>query len=133
MQQAVRVLIADDHRCSRNGLRALLTTSSEVEVVAEATNGREAVELAGEYQPDVVLLDARMPVMNGLEVTRCLKRHWPGIKVVLLTMYKNYLPEALAAGADSFLVKGGPIDKVWEAVLALPTSAQPAPASQALG
>lgn len=132
MRQTVRVLIADDHPCSRKGLRALLATSSEIEVVAEATNGREAVQLAEEYQPDVVLLDARMPVMNGLEVTRHVKNNWPDIKVVLLTMYKNYLSEALAAGVDAFLVKGGPIDKIWEAVFALPTSAQPAPPVQAL-
>lgn len=133
MRQTVRVLIADDHPCSRKGLRALLATSSEIEVVAEATNGREAVQLAEKYQPDVVLLDARMPVMNGLEVTRRIKDRWPGIKIVLLTMYKNYLSEALAAGADTYLVKGGPIDKIWEAVFALPASTQSAPSAQVLG
>jgi DNA-binding NarL/FixJ family response regulator len=122
MLSTVRVVIADDHRRSREGLRALLATTPEIEIVGEAADGREAVQVVEECRPDVVVLDARMPVMNGLEAARQVKERCPGVKVILLTMYKNYWPEALAAGVDTFLVKGEPVEKMLEAVLACWTS-----------
>ena len=116
MQQAIKILIADDHPRSRSGLRALLATAPNVKIVGEAEDGQQAVRLVEERQPDVVLLDAKMPVMDGLEAARQVKSRWPGIKVILLTMYRNHLAEALAAGVDAFLVKGCPVEKVWEAI-----------------
>ncbi len=113
----MQVLIADDRSRSRDGLRALLATWPEVEVVSEAADGREAVRLVEECRPDVVLMDARMPVMDGLKATRLIKDRWPEVKVVVLTMYPTYRADALAAGADTFLVKGCPADELLEAIL----------------
>jgi DNA-binding NarL/FixJ family response regulator len=89
----------------------------QVEVVGEATDGQQAVRLVEERQPDVVLIDARMPVMDGLEATRHIKSKWPEVKVVVLTMYPAYRAQALAAGADAFLVKGCPSGELLEAIL----------------
>jgi len=130
MEQCIRLLIADDAPRSRAGLRALLTTlglgvlqesqgeaGPQVEVVGEAVNGQEALRLVEERRPDLVLMDARMPVMDGLEATQLIKDRWPEIKVVVLTMYPAYRAEALAAGADAVLVKGCPPEKLLEAIL----------------
>ena len=102
----VRVIVADDRSCSRYGLRALLATWPNIEVVGEAANGRDTLFLIPTCRPDVVLMDARMPVMNGLEATRVIKGGWPAIKVVILTLYGSAKQDALEAGADRFLVKG---------------------------
>ena len=117
MQHSMRVLIADDRPRSRDGLRALLATWPEVEVVGEAADGQEAVRLVEECRADVVLMDVRMPAMDGLEATRLIKDRWPEVKVVVLTMYATYRADALAAGADAFLVKGCPAEELLEAIL----------------
>jgi DNA-binding NarL/FixJ family response regulator len=88
----------------------------EVEVIGGAADGREAVRLVEECRPNVVLMDARMPAMDGLEATRLIKDRWPGCKVVVLTMYASYQADALAAGADAFLVKGCPAEELLEAI-----------------
>ncbi len=116
-EQPVRVLIADDRARSRSGLRALLTTWLEIEVVGEAANGQEAVYQIKKSRPNVVLMDARMPVMDGLEATRLIKNEWPEVKVVMLTMYAAYRVNALATGADAFLVKGCPPEKLLKTIL----------------
>ena len=123
MAPPIRVLITDDHARSRNSLRALLATWPEVEVVAEAANGQEAMYQVEERQPDVVLMDARMPLMDGFEATRLIKNKWPGVRVIMLTLYARYKTEALAAGADAFLVKGCPDEKLVGAILAAPHEA----------
>jgi DNA-binding NarL/FixJ family response regulator len=126
---SIRVLIADDAARSRDGLRALLATlrlgpsgpqdgaQPQVEVVGEAANGQEAVRLLEERGADVVVMDARMPVMDGLEATRLIKDRWPEVRVVVLTMYPAYRAKALTAGADAVLVKGCPPERLLEAIL----------------
>lgn len=113
----VKVLIADDHPRSRRGLRALLTTSPMLKVVGEAADGQEAVHLVETYQPDVVLMDAQMPVMDGLEASRRIKRQWPQAKIIMLTVYNGHRAEAAAAGIDVFLSKGCPVETLLSAIL----------------
>jgi DNA-binding NarL/FixJ family response regulator len=82
----------------------------------EAADGQEAVRLVAECRPDVVLMDARMPVMDGVEATRLIKERWPEVRVVVLTMYPTYREDALAAGADAFLIKGCPASELVAAI-----------------
>jgi len=112
----VRVLIADDRSRSRRGLRALLSTHAGIEVVGEAENGKEALRLVEECRPDAVLLDAKMPAMDGLTATRLIKERWPEVRVVVLTMYGARRADAEAAGADAFLVKGCLTDELLGAI-----------------
>lgn len=117
MPQCIRLVIADDRTRSRDGLRALLDMWPGVEVVGEAVDGGEAVRLVEKCQPDVVLMDARMPGMDGLQATRWIKAHWPEVRVIVLTMYASSRADALAAGADDFLVKGCADEELLEAIL----------------
>jgi DNA-binding NarL/FixJ family response regulator len=119
MAHPIRVLIVDDRLRSREGLRALLATSHDIQVVAEATNGQEAISLVDQHHPDVVVMDVRMPVMDGLEATRCIKCRYPQIHVILLTLYANYRTRALAAGASAFLIKGAPAEGLIETIKTL--------------
>lgn len=116
MKQPIRILIADDSKPSRNGLKALLNTEAEIELVGEAADGWEVVQLVEEYQPGVVLMDIRMPVMNGLEATQIIKDRWPHVRVIMLTLYTSYQGDALAAGADAFLLKGCDFEELYEAI-----------------
>ena len=119
MEGRIRVLIADDQKPTRLGLSALLTLCPEIELVGEAADGLEAVQLAVERRPDVVLMDMQMPVMNGLEATRRIKIQRSEIKVIALTMYNRYKAQALAAGVDAFLLKGCPTETLVDAILSL--------------
>ena len=117
MQTRCKVLIADDSKRVRDGLWALLALRPEIATVGEAADGREAVQKAKALQPNVVLMDAQMPQMDGLEATRQIKARWPTIKVVVVTMYEAYRAEAQAAGADGFLCKGDPVGELLSAIL----------------
>jgi YesN/AraC family two-component response regulator len=112
-----KVLIADDRSRSRKGLRALLSTNAQLEVVGEAQNGKEAVQLAEDLHPDVILMDVRMPIMSGVDATQKIKDRWPEVKVIVLSMYRRHLEEAQDAGADFFLEKGCPPQDLIEAIL----------------
>ncbi len=103
----VRVLLADDHTLVRAGIRSLLGDIPGVEVVAEAGNGSEALELARQHLPDIVLMDIGMPRLNGLEATARLHREVPQVRVIILSMHQNeeYVWRALKAGASGYLLK----------------------------
>ena len=106
MMPQLRILIADDDRHARAGLRAYLTSVLACTIVGEAANGEEAIAQVACYRPDVVLLDLRMPGLDGMQVTRIIKAHWPAISVVALTLYADQRAAALAAGVDAFVTKG---------------------------
>jgi len=110
-----KVLITDDRITSRKGLRALMLTQPDIQIIGEANNGANAIQFIENQKPDVVLMDAFMPKMNGLEATRIIKKRWRNIRVVILTLHDDIREEAIAAGADAFLVKGcSPDDLIME-------------------
>ncbi len=113
-----RVLIADDHILVRDGYRLMLEREEGLEVVGEASNGREAVELCRELRPDLVLMDVRMPEMDGLEATRAIKGESPTTSVLVVTTYDNpdYLFEAVDAGAAGYVLKDAPKSQLLNAV-----------------
>jgi DNA-binding NarL/FixJ family response regulator len=117
MTERCKVLIADDNMRARLGLRGLLNLCPEIEVIGEAADGLEAVDMVPDHQPDVVLMDVRMPRMDGLEATRQIKDRWPLVRVVAVSMYASHRAKALAAGADRFLLKGGPAQELLAAIL----------------
>lgn len=107
MAEPIRILIADDHEVVRDGLRLLLEDEAEFEVVGEAGNGAEAVRLAGEVRPQVVLMDLRMPGQGGLDALEQIRAQWPEIAVVILTTYNedDLMGRGLRAGAWGYLLK----------------------------
>jgi DNA-binding NarL/FixJ family response regulator len=117
MMGRCKVLIADDNMRARSGLRGLLALCRETEVIGEAAGGREAVDMVRDHQPDVVLMDVRMPQMDGLEATRQIKHQWPQVRVVAVSMYASHRADALAAGAEAFVVKGSPTAELLAAIL----------------
>jgi len=102
----LRILIADDDHHVRAGLRAFLSTTLRCEIVGEAINGADILVQTARYHPNVVVLDLRMPELDGIQVTRMLKAVWPDIAIVALTLYREQRETALAAGADAFVTKG---------------------------
>src|SRR5688572_2545404 len=117
----MKVLLADDHRIVREGLKSLLQAQNDMEVVAEAGDGREAMEMAEEFGPDVVVMDVAMPHLNGIEATRRLMSDHPDTKVVALSMHsdRRYVAEALRAGASGYLLKDGAFDELVMAIRAV--------------
>jgi DNA-binding NarL/FixJ family response regulator len=102
----IRIIIVDNRASNRRGLKALLAFEPRIAIVGEAGDGTEAVRLVGEDQPDLVLMDVHMPVMDGMKATQKIKSTWPDVKVVLYSVYPGYEEEATLAGADGFMVKG---------------------------
>src|SRR5438046_1647989 len=117
---AIRVLIADDHAVLRQSLRYLLEAQTGLEVVGEAANGREAVEMAEKLKPDVVLMDTIMPGLNGIEATRQIRKASPATRVVMLSGFadQDQLVAAIRSGASGYLVKSSELS---ELVLAIQT------------
>ncbi|MBS1197613.1 MAG: response regulator transcription factor [Proteobacteria bacterium] len=107
MARTLRVLLADDHKLVRAGIRALLEDMPDVEVVGEADEGKQALEMAGELRPDIVLMDIAMKGMNGLEATAQLRQTYPDCCVLILSMHASgdYVEQALRAGANGYMLK----------------------------
>jgi DNA-binding NarL/FixJ family response regulator len=106
MNRKIRVIVADDNRSSRQTTTASLSHLPEMEVVAEAINGMQVVEMVASCHPDAVLMDLQMPIVDGFTATRKIKALWPEIRVIAMTVYSGLYEEAFAAGADGFLLKG---------------------------
>jgi len=107
MPDQIRILLVDDQRLMREGLRILLELETDLEIVGEATNGGEALSAYAEVEPDVVLMDVRMPGMDGVEATWRLRERWPSARVIILTTFDDdeYVFEGLRAGARGYLLK----------------------------
>jgi DNA-binding NarL/FixJ family response regulator len=117
----VRVLIADDQTLFRVGLARLLEEDTRVDIVGQAGDGAEAVKLAGSLKPDVVLMDLKMPNVDGIEATRQISASHPGIKVLLLTTFEadNHVIQALKAGASGYILKDSKPDSIVTSLLAV--------------
>ena len=119
--QPIRILIVDDHLVVRMGLRSMIDSQPDMKVVAEAANGNEAVQAYREHRPDIVLLDLRMPQLNGVEATVAIRRQFPEAFIIVLTTYDGdeNIYRALRAGAHAYLLKDIPRDEFLAAVRAV--------------
>jgi NarL family two-component system response regulator LiaR len=115
---AIRVLLVDDHAVVRSGLGAFLMAFDDLELVAEAGSGEEAVALCNRFEPDVVLMDLKMPGMDGAAATRRIREHWPDIQVIALTSFKEreLVEGAMEAGAIGYLLKNVSADELADAI-----------------
>jgi DNA-binding NarL/FixJ family response regulator len=118
MSEQIRVLLADDHVLVRQGIRQFLEDEGDMDVVAEANDGAEALGLIEQYQPDVAVLDIRMPEVTGVEATRRIKAQFPQVRVLILTAYDDdpYVFALLQAGADGYVLKTASADELVRAV-----------------
>jgi NarL family two-component system response regulator LiaR len=114
----IRVMIVDDHDMVRRGLAAFLRAKPELELVGEARDGLEALQICEQVHPDVVVMDLVMPRMSGAETTRAIRRHWPQVQVVALTSFeeRDLVREALSAGAIGYLLKNVSVDDLAAAI-----------------
>lgn len=115
-----RILIADDHQLFRDGLKGLLQAAPDFEMIAEAADGQQALRLAAEHRPDVILMDIQMPGLNGIEATRRIIARQPEIKILMLTMFEDDASvfAAMRAGARGYVLKGVKHDEMLRAVQA---------------
>jgi DNA-binding NarL/FixJ family response regulator len=114
----IKILLADDQSLIRKGLSALLTTDEDFVIVGEAANGQEAIDLTAQLQPDIVLMDIQMPIMDGVAGTREICQRFPLVRVLVLTTFANYeyVGQALQAGACGYLLKNTPYDELNQAI-----------------
>jgi DNA-binding NarL/FixJ family response regulator len=107
LEKVIKIILADDHLLVRNGIKSLLLEDATLEVIGEASNGKEALELAKETQPDLLIIDVRMPVMDGIEAAGHLKDYAPNTKSIVLSMHdsEEYILKSIKAGASGYLLK----------------------------
>jgi len=117
----VRILLADDHQIMREGLKALLGKHTSIEVIAEAENGIEALSIARQERPDVIVMDIAMPDINGIEVTRQIKSELSDIKIIALSMHsdRRFVSEVLKAGASAYVLKHAAFEDLEKAIKAV--------------
>jgi len=117
----LRIVLADDHTMVRQGIRQFLEEAGDIQVVAEAANGREALHLIAEHHPDVVVLDIQMPQVTGIEATQQVRECFPKTRVLILTAYEDdpYVFALLRAGADGYVLKSAPAEELVRAVRAV--------------
>ncbi|ELD1797013.1 response regulator transcription factor [Vibrio fluvialis] len=118
MEKPIRVVIVDDHRVVLEGFMARLEMEPEIEVIATASNGLEALEVVKQHRPDVILMDVSMPIMNGIDATRLIKEEVPDAKVLMLTMHDNreYIMKVMQAGAVGYMLKEISAEKMVQAI-----------------
>lgn len=121
MSKQIRIILADDHTVLRQGIAQVLDSQPDMKVVAQAKNGREAVDLTRDHQPDIALLDINMPELDGVEVARQISMSHPRTGIIILTMYRrdDYVFEAIKAGARGYLLKEAELDELFSAVRAV--------------
>jgi len=117
----IRVALVDDHALVRDGIKALLAVMAPLEMVGEAENGADAIEMVGRCRPDLLLVDISLKDMNGLELTRVLRSQYPSLKVLMLSMYDNneYVSESVRAGASGYVLKNSPSREIIAAIEAI--------------
>jgi DNA-binding NarL/FixJ family response regulator len=117
----IRVALVDDHSLVRDGIKSLLAVMAQLEVVGEAENGVDAVEMVGRCQPDLLLVDISLKDINGLELTRLLRSQYPSLKVLVLSMYDNYeyVSESVRSGASGYVLKNAPSREIIAAIEAI--------------
>ena len=117
----IRIGLVDDHSLVRDGIKALLALVDTIEVIGEAENGHEALNLVEQFQPDLLLVDIGLKDMNGLELTRRLKQHSPFLKILILSMYDNfeYVSESIRSGASGYVLKNSPSREIIAAIEAI--------------
>lgn len=117
----IRIILADDHKIMREGLKALLEKQQDIEVVAEADNGLEVIRLTKKIKPDIVIMDIGMPELNGIEATRQIAADVPGVKVIALSMHsdKRFVIEMLKVGASGYLLKDSASEELTSAIRAV--------------
>lgn len=121
MTRSIRILIADDHTMVRQGLSQICNTETDMQVVGQAANGQEACQLASQVEPDVVVMDINMPILDGVQATRYITKAQPKVGVIILTMYRQdqYVFEAIKAGARAYLLKDADGDELLRAIRAV--------------
>ena len=117
----VKILLADDHKIMRNGLRSLIEKQPGMQVVAEAENGRAAIKLNRKFRPDVIVMDIHMPEVNGIEATRQIVEEFPGAKVVAFSMHSDqqFVIGAIKAGVSGYLLKDSASEELTRAIRAV--------------
>ncbi len=118
MERPIRVVIVDDHQVVLEGFMARLELESEIDVVATASNGLQAIDVVKQFTPDVILMDVSMPIMNGIDATRLIKEEVPEAKVLMLTMHDNreYIMKVMQAGAVGYMLKEISAEKMVQAI-----------------
>ncbi len=114
----IKIMIVDDQALIREGLRMILSLNDELEVIQEATNGKEALEALDKVVPDVILMDIRMPILDGVEATKAIKKLYPDTKIIILTTFNEdeYIFEGLKNGADGYILKDVKSDEIIQGI-----------------
>lgn len=117
----IKILFADDHAIVRDGLRLLFKSDPQFNIVGEAANGAEALDLVAKYKPDVAVLDISMPKLNGIEATKIIKDKYPDTRVLILTIHENeeYIQQMILSGADGYVVKNAEKKEIFDGVRAV--------------